>query len=990
MSIPPKNLGILAKTLILVSALVCVLTLSFIAVSHRLVTSKFLQLETGEAYLNLERVVNDLNTSRRRLETLVGDWAPWDDGYNFVRDLNPDFIEKNLSEENFRTLGINFMLFFDNSNTLVYSRFFNLEKSQQSGPDTSVIFALKAVPSFFQFATPQTKQSGLIPSKTTPVLVAAAPIVTSTYDGPIRGTLIFGRYLDQGTLHQISTQTRLEVKALPADHENQVLFSAQQKHLFSIAAAPLPVAFDVAHPQTMRAYAQLTDLRGHPVVILSVTLERTLYRHGRAMWADHALSLVGLGTVFILAMMFLLNRFILQPLTRLSGEVDHIGRAGDHDERVTVRNRDEVGVLATAINAMLDSLQRLHLLQQKNEHHLKQIIDSINCGIMLVDAQSRQILSINRAGAAMAGRRPEDMVGQTCHQFICPQKKHCCPVLDAGESVDLSDRIILHADGRRIPVLKSVSRIDRHDATVLVESFINITEIKKMQAEIAASEAKYRQFYEEDLTGNFISTREGMLVDCNPAFARMMGYAAPSDLIGRSMSAFYYSPEKRHLLLGRLQEKGKLEFFEGVMRHRNQQPVYIICNLIGEFDEQGRLQRIRGYIFDDTKRVLLEKEIRQAQKLEAIGTMAGGIAHDFNNILAGIMGYTEIVLRDLDEKENQQSCRNLRNILSAGERARGLIEKMLTFSRHNESQRRPVNLARILEDVLQLIRVSLPSTIEIAPHIIDTPTVMADPIQIHQVFMNLCTNAGHAMKNQGGLLTLHLDTLFLDTDFTGRYPELTVGDYARIRIKDTGRGIPGHLIDRIFDPFFTTKGKGEGTGLGLSMVHGIVKDMRGLVAVDSEEGNGSLFTIYLPTIKEKESMASVEHLSIPTGHEQVVYVDDEGFLVDIGSEILRGLGYEVVGFTDSQEALDYLLTHGPQVDLVISDMTMPRLTGIELAKRLQTLDPPPPVIICTGHNEGLTQNDVAHLGVHQLLLKPVTVHKLAQVVRTVLDTKRWE
>jgi PAS domain S-box-containing protein len=896
------------------------------AISFNLVTTKFQHLEISEAKINLERVVNDLNNSRKKLETLVGDWAPWDDTYAFVQDLNHDFIEKNLSGESFQTLGLQFMLFFDNSNQLVYSQFFDLTRQQPATPDISVIYALRAIPNFFIFASPQTRKSGLVLSNSVPVLVAGAPIVTSTYDGPIRGTLVFGRYLDQSKLDQISAQTKLAVEAFPYDQQRQDLFAPPNLPRFTVDNVVHPVAYQVLSDQNLRAYTLVNGLRDQPIMIFAVTLERQLFQQGLAMWQEHGLFLLILGIVFILALVLLFNRIILRRLTLLSHEVGHIALAGRHDLRVTVPNQDEIGTLAIGINEMLTSLQSLQILQEKSEQHLKDIIDSINCGIMLVDAEDRRIISINRAGAAMAGQIAEEIVGRRCHQLICPREMHCCPVLDKGESVDLSERSILHADGREIPVLKSVSRIQRDEQSLLVESFINITELKKTQGQLAASEAKYRQFFEEDLTGNFISSHEGILVDCNPAFARMLGYDAPRELIGGLMQEYYFTPQNRLLLLERLLEKGKLERFEGVLRHRNGQPVYIICNLIGEFDDQGRLEHIRGYLFDDTKRVLLEKEIRQAQKLEAIGTMAGGIAHDFNNILAGIMGYAEIVLRDLDGEQAPNSCRNLRNILSAGERARGLIEKMLTFSRQTESERRPVNLGRALEDVLQLIRVSLPSTIRINPQVADAATVKADPIQIHQIFMNLCTNAGHAMKKGGGTLTITLDTLHLDADSAGRYPELVIGDYARIRIADTGKGIPAHLIERIFDPFFTTKRKGEGTGLGLSMVHGIVKAMHGLITVDSQEGCGSCFTIYLPKIDEDETMAPVEHQTIPTGHEHVVYVDDEGFLVDIGSEILRGLGYEVTGFTDSREALDYLLDHSSEVDLVIS-AALPPTTG---------------------------------------------------------------
>ncbi len=982
-----KHLGILAKTLLIVCTLVVVLTLSFLAVSFKLVTDKFQELEVDEARLNLERVVNDVGDSRKKLETIVGDWAPWDDTYIFIRELNQEFIEKNLSKEGFQTLGLDFMLFFDDSNQLVYSRFFYPHQPITTSPDTSVIYALKAAPSFFLFDSNQAKKSGIIRSKTTPVFVASAPIVTSTYEGPARGTLVIGRYLDQAKIEQIGAQTRVKLEAFAYNQEYQRLFNSADNGQILIDSTPFPVAYRELDARHLRAFTVINDLLDHPSLVFAVTLERKLLQQGRAMWKDHASSLILLGIVFISVLTLLLNRIILRRLTRLGDEVNQVAQAGRHDLRVTATQHDEIGSLAIGINEMLASLETLQTLQEKNEQHLRDIIDSINCGIMLVDPQDRRILSINQTGAAMAGRKPEEMTGQHCHQFICPNERHNCPVLDQKETIDLSERTILHADGRTIPVLKSVRRIEREGQTLLVESFINISELKAMQVELAASEAKYRQFFEEDLTGNFLSSSEGILLDCNPAFAEILGYSSPAQIIGKPMTGHYIHPDKRQKLLQRVIEKGRLERYEGVLRHRNGQPIYIVCNVIGEFDDQRQLQRIRGYVFDDTKRVILEKEIRQAQKLEAVGTMAGGIAHDFNNILGGIIGYAEIVLRDLDERQAPKSCHYLRNILSAGERARDLIEKILTFSRQSESQRTPVNLARTLEDVLHLIRVSLPSSITIIPSITNPPTVKADPIQIHQVLMNLCTNAGYAMKEEGGTLSIFLETVQLDADFTRRHPELTTGEYAKIRIEDTGKGIPAPLLDRIFDPFFTTKPKGEGTGLGLSMVHGIVKAMHGLIHVESQEGRGTSFTIYLPTVKEEEVMPTLMQHSIPTGQEHVVYVDDEGFLVDIGSEILRDLGYKVSGFTDSQEALDYLLQNDAKVDLIISDMTMPKLSGIELAKRLQSLEAPPPVIICTGHSEGLTQTDVAHIGIHQLLLKPVTVNKLAQAVREVLDNK---
>jgi PAS domain S-box-containing protein len=572
-----KYPGILTKTLLLICTLVCTLTLASILVSFNLVTEKFQQLETEEVAVELERVVRKIYHELDTLASSVADWAPWDETHTFVEQLDQAYRDRNLSETGFQTLGLNFMLFFDNDNQLVYSQFYDLERDQFTAPDTSVVFALRAQ--------------------------------------PVRGTLVFGRALNRAHVARIGDQTRAEVDMFPYKQTYRNLFATAKTPPFVVAAVAHPIVAQLPDKQTLRGFTLFKDLRGKPAVIFTVTKERKLFLQGLAMWRQHTFSMIALGVVFVLSLVVLLHRTILRRLTSLTGEVMRIADNGNHTCRVRVRGNDEIGELALCINGMLASLQQLQMQQQQNEQYLQEIFDSITCGIMIIDGADRRILSINRAGAALSGRPAEEMVGRICHQFVCPHELRHCPILDKGETLDLSERTLLHADGRQIPVLKSVNRISRQGKELLVESFIDISELKQAQANLAASEAKYRKFYEEDLTGDFITTPEGLLIDCNPAFARMLGYDSPAELIGSSIQKYHFMPQKRPQLLDRLREKGKLQREEGILLHLKGQPVYIISNLIGEFDDRGALTHIRGYVFDDTKRVVLENEVRQAQKL---------------------------------------------------------------------------------------------------------------------------------------------------------------------------------------------------------------------------------------------------------------------------------------------------------------------------------------------------------------------------------------
>jgi signal transduction histidine kinase/ActR/RegA family two-component response regulator len=386
----------------------------------------------------------------------------------------------------------------------------------------------------------------------------------------------------------------------------------------------------------------------------------------------------------------------------------------------------------------------------------------------------------------------------------------------------------------------------------------------------------------------------------------------------------------------------------------------------------------------EEERRKLEARLRQAQKMEAIGTLAGGVAHDFNNILAAMIGYTQLAL--LDATLTAESKHHLEQVLRGGDRARDLIGQILAFSRQTEQVQKPIDMGQTIRELLRLLRATLPSTIEIRQEIAPgTGTVLADPGQINQVLMNLCTNAAQAMPEKGGILEIRLDEIALHDGYANRQLALPIGAYVRLIVADNGSGMPSEIRERIFDPYFTTKEPGEGTGLGLAMVHGIVKSHRGAIAVYSEPGQGTTFQVYLPRIDEETQPDQATSTSLPGGDERILFVDDEAPLAEIAAYMLERLGYQVVTRTSSLEALATFRADPQAFDLVITDQTMPQMTGLELAGRLLAMRKDLPIILCSGFSSTVNEKSLKDNGISDYIMKPVLIRELAESMRHVLN-----
>lgn len=412
------------------------------------------------------------------------------------------------------------------------------------------------------------------------------------------------------------------------------------------------------------------------------------------------------------------------------------------------------------------------------------------------------------------------------------------------------------------------------------------------------------------------------------------------------------------------------------------------CTLADTFSAyvSSALENVR--LFKETARAYEELRITQgqlvqAQKMEAIGTLAGGIAHDFNNILTAIIGYTELAREEVPEGSRVQA--NLQEVLKAGMRAKDLVQQILMFSRQSTQEQKPLQMDSIVEEGLKLLRASIPTTIEIRPNIQrECGTVLGDPTQIYQVLMNLCANAAHAMREKGGVLEVSLMNVDIDAALA-QHPDLKSGPYVRLTVSDTGHGMDRAVMERIFDPYFTTKEPGEGTGMGLAVVHGAVKSHGGAIAVDSEPGKGTTFHVYFPRMERGGAPEAEAAASIPTGSERILFVDDEKALVDMIKQMIESLGYKVAGRTSSIEALEAFRAQPDKFDLVITDQTMPNMTGEMLARKLLRIRPDIPIILCTGYSESITKEKVKAMGIRELIMKPVVRSELARIIRDVLD-----
>ena len=519
-----------------------------------------------------------------------------------------------------------------------------------------------------------------------------------------------------------------------------------------------------------------------------------------------------------------------------------------------------------------------------------------------------------------------------------------------------------------------------------------LTDRKQAEEALKESETHLRTLIRTIPDLVWLKDQQGNYLLCNPRFESFFGKKEKDiigktdyDFVNKELADFFREHDRMAMAKGKpIKNEEEVTFADD--GHRE------ILETIKTpmFRSDGQLAGVLGIGRDITdrkraeeERVTFEAQLQQAHKMESIGTLAGGIAHDFNNILGIILGNTELAMDDVSEWNPARI--NLEEARTAIFRARDVVRQLLSFARKTKLEKKPINLKPIIKESLKLMRSSIPTSIEIRQNIPkDIDTILADPTQIHQVLINLCTNADHAMPD-GGIIAVTLKNVKLNEDTAAKYPELNPGCYVNLTVSDTGHGISQEEIDRIFDPYFTTKEVGKGTGMGLAVVHGIVKGHNGTIAVKSEPGKGTTFSICFPVV-EKEAFVETENDEKPsTGDERILFIDDEELIVKLGRKMLERLGYKVEAMASPIEALEMFRSQPDQFDLVITDLTMPKMTGDKLVKEILNIRSDLPIILCTGFSEKIDEKKAREIGAADYIEKPLDKHDFAFKVRKVLD-----
>ncbi|WP_300668696.1 PAS domain S-box protein [Desulfoluna sp.] len=683
----------------------------------------------------------------------------------------------------------------------------------------------------------------------------------------------------------------------------------------------------------------------------------------------------------------LLNRRILKPLGVMEMAFHQIS-AGDYSRRVSLSRNNELSGIAEEFNTMVAQVALRDSQIRESETNYRNLVEGTT-DIIFRTTLDGSLIYMNQNFEKKTGFHVSDFLGKPFFDLLASgYTRASFELLKQGglaERTNLHEIQLVKNDGTLIFMELNITLQEGVDEAPMGTMGIarDITWRKRTQEDLK----KYEQMVAASSDCMWLTNESLTIQAVNEAYLTANGRER-AELIGRPvvdvMGVDFYEANVKPHLEGCL--KGKTVRHRDWVRFANRGLKFIDSTFYPSFDAENKVSGVLVNERDLTNQKTLETRLQQSQKMESIGTLAGGIAHDFNNILGAIIGYAEMI-EMFDVEEDERVAVRIGHILKGAYRARELVEQILTFSRHGEQEKSVIRLSPLLKESLNFLRASIPSTIAIKEEI-DCPNdvVLANATQVHQVLMNLCTNASYAMSKEGGTLSVCLDDIHVEIAEARQLSGILPGPHVRLTVTDTGPGMDPEVIGRIFDPFFTTKKTGDGTGMGLAVVHGVVKNFNGTVTVQSAPGEGTVFSVLIPAAEEGRSEEEEETRAVVSrGNGKILFVDDEEELVNFSSEILRQLGYDVVAETSSLRAHRLFMEAPEAFDLVITDQTMPEMTGYDLAREMLVLRPDLPVVLCTGFSSSTLEEEALRSGIRCFMKKPIGARQLADLVSRIMN-----
>jgi PAS domain S-box-containing protein len=987
---PPVTLSRLSlreKTLLIVCFTIFGLVAGLYMVSRLVILRSFARLEARYTREDLGRAYSGLYNELAALDRNNKDYSCWNQTYAFVQGQLASYPQSEFPTSTFMQLDIDVVSISDTDDKVLFAAEFDRKQGIEVAISPEIRAKLDSIPTLARASVPSEESiSGIIMTAEGPMLIDSQPVHTSAGTGPAKGTMVMGRRLNESEVRAIAETIHLPLTVVALkDFAN----SQDRATVEALMSRESPAVVRPTGDSVVEAYRLVNDIWGQPALVLKLTIPRAIYMQGQSSQTIFLLWLTGAGLLFGALTIILLERMVLARVAALQSSVAWIAASGDLSARLVPAADDELADLEREINRMLGAVENSQAERHEREARLRLLVERMPAILWTTDANLRFTSSLG-AGLEAFDLEPNQLTGMALSEYYQTNRQD--PPIEPHLRALRGERSTFQFDWKGRSLETHVEPLRGSDGSIqgVIGVSLDVTEQLRAQRALERTEMSYRNLIEEAPYGICRVTDEGELLLVNRALAEMLGYASNEELRGRNMMTdICEKPEDHARLLELLREKDHIQGAEVQWRRKDGGSLNVRLGGRVDSDETGRLY-YEVLAENVTERIQFESQLQQIQKMQAVGQLAGGIAHDFNNLLMVMRGHIEILSTRVAPGADIPARNNLDQLDRATQRAAMLTRQLLAFSRQQVLQSRVLDVNRVIAEMIEMVPRLIGENIEVSFR----PgqrlwSVKADAGQLEQALLNLTVNARDAMPG-GGRITIETSNLVVDDTYIRRRPVVPPGRYVVLTVSDTGCGIPQGIQSRIFEPFFTTKEKGKGTGLGLAMVYGIVKQSGGYVWVYSEEGQGAAFKIYLPAVEQpiESSEPAASPLEKLEGSETILLVEDETSVRELISQYLRDMGHTVAEASDGAEALEVARRHQGPVHMLVTDMVMPKMSGRELADRLLVLNPQLKVLFISGYTSDSAARHGILEGEMAFLQKPFGLRDLARKIREVLNTSR--